>query len=116
MFCPKCGNHLIWHNGELFCDKGGTGLSPMVTRWLHQAIVTTPHLPVVATNLKEITHDAWYCPRCASPMSSREREPDAIGAETLERICGHCGFIIPGRIIYQLVELHPHKSNDGGWC
>jgi len=44
----------------------------------------------------------WYCPDCGQGMFISE-------PNMLHQVCLSCGLKIPGRIIYRIVELHPHS-------
>ena len=48
-----------------------------------------------------------FCVGCATPL--RRHDLRALPAE-----CPNCGFIISGRAVYHLTELHPHRPNATG--
>jgi len=66
-------------------------------------------MPVQSITVEQDPEKAvrWYCPRCGQPMA-------AVDGNTLEKVCGNCGFRLTGWIVYQLVEKHPHKKG-GKW-
>ena len=84
--------------GELTCPTTGNGISRHVRSEL-EAIVsgTTPEVARRPDQSFKWGVD-WVCPADAEPM----REVDGV----LE--CSRCGRVIPGRLIYELVELNPH--------
>ena len=89
------------------CAAGDMPLAPGLDKKLTAKIADTPVEPLAGKVVKE-TIKPWYCPRCRQPMFTRN-------ASSLEKVCAHCSLILEPGIVYELVELHPHKNSNGGW-
>jgi len=46
MFCTHCGDDLTRREGELYCDAGDIGLSPVMETMLTKALDETPFVSV----------------------------------------------------------------------
>jgi tRNA(Ile2) C34 agmatinyltransferase TiaS len=106
MYCPYCGNEMELSQGYWYCRSGDMAFSRKMTEDLLAAIETTPFGPVTANqNSNEPLGMSVYCPRCTHQMTGS-------GDNTIGQVCPACGLSLRGRIIYHLVELHPHKRNS----
>ncbi len=103
MYCPKCGQELTRRGKELYCVAGAMGLSQRMEEELTAAVQQSPAEPV-NPNPGTTPGSAWFCPRCrAALVRSGEDRYD------LRMHCPRCGLALAGRVVYDLVELHPHE-------
>jgi hypothetical protein len=97
MFCPKCGDHLTDVDGEMTCIAGDMGLS----KWLFSALTDLcGDPPQVDRSTRVRWGGGWHCPLDGSLMSSSDTELPT---------CPECQRVLPSRVVYQLIELHPHR-------
>jgi predicted RNA-binding Zn-ribbon protein involved in translation (DUF1610 family) len=89
------------------CVAGGMPLSPRLEGKLTAKIESTPFESLAGEGLIE-TSTPWFCPRCGKRMLTHD-------PRSLERVCVNCSLILEQRLIYELVEIHPHKNSAGGW-
>ena len=100
MYCPKCGRCMTLKNGTLTCDKGNMPLS----RHLHDLLLST--YPVQQNRASQevgagVTR--LYCPSCGVTLTG-------------DHICPACNKVLSKQILHNLIELHPHLTEDGqGW-
>jgi hypothetical protein len=94
MFCPKCAANLVEEDGELKCPTGKMGFSRVIGRALLDRY--GDHVPSANRGIASITPHPWYCPGCGVILDS-------------ERRCPSCRLSLQD-LIYQLVEMHPHKD------
>ena len=83
--------------GEVTCRRGDMWLSQVMRTEL-EAIVHEP-----AGRQEATTHlwgGRWYCPADGEPMV---KEDGVVQ-------CAACGRWLPGRVLYGLIELHPHTK------
>lgn len=112
MFCPKCGNEMVVRPHGYVpddiheCVTGNMSLSPRLDKKLMAKIEEMPFEPVEDESLVE-TSKPWYCPRCGKRMLTHD-------PRSLEKVCVYCGLTLEKGIIYELVEIHPHKNSEGG--
>ena len=105
MFCPKCGNPLLLKHSEsgreeLYCVAGKMGLSPAMQQKFEERYGPNPmpqssHPPF---NQQSYGGLHWFCPGDGEPLNAQ-----------LE--CPRCEKHLRD-IVYQLVELHPHKKDE----
>jgi predicted RNA-binding Zn-ribbon protein involved in translation (DUF1610 family) len=98
MYCPKCGEAMVWREGELWCVPGEMPLSKSVQTTLAEMIESAPPSTAATTSVK--LGEEWFCPADGARMV------DAEGGITT---CPSCGRVLGLRLIYELVELHPHR-------
>jgi hypothetical protein len=99
MHCPKCGAPMQRRGNELTCDAGGMGLSHALERSLLAHF--GPDSPVITVPpLSFRVGGQWFCPADGMPM----RVADHVVQ------CPRCARSLTGSQIYQLVEVHPHRS------
>lgn len=100
MYCPKCGRVMTCNEGMLTCEKGNMPLSRHFQRLLQE------NYPVQQTKTSDVTGavaSRVYCPGCGIPLDK-------------DHACPSCGKALPFKLFYQLIELHPHLTEDGqGW-
>jgi hypothetical protein len=86
-------------DGELKCLPGDMPLSQSVRQALTEVCINDH--PAVDDLPRTIRWGGmWFCPEDGSEM---------IENEGMVR-CEVCEKRIPGRILYQLIELHPHRA------
>lgn len=102
MFCPYCCHPLTWEQNKRYCRSGDMYLAASLEAELAAEMAKLPGAPPLAPRATR-RDGAWFCPRCRHEMTSSKRE-------TLEQICPTCDFILTGRAVYRLVELHPHGA------
>lgn len=97
MFCPKCGSELVYQDGELTCIAGDMRLS----RYMEQTITERygRHKPPGHPAEASTDRDPWYCPGCGIPLGQ-------------DLVCPSCHVSLAD-LQHHLVELHPHKAEDG---
>jgi DNA-directed RNA polymerase subunit RPC12/RpoP len=88
-----------------YCEAGDMQLSVQMARELEAAIREMPVVAIPDEDEHEPRKFPWYCPRCG-------QEVWATG-DKLEELCHECGFRLTSRQVYQLVEIHPHKTETG---
>ena len=108
LFCPKCGDAMtseVNRSGAptLRCVRGGMQLS-FGLRELLEADLANAHGRPAAIRADEGHSAPLFCVRCATPLRRHDRT--ALPAE-----CPSCGFLLSGRAVYHLVELHPHRPD-----
>lgn len=74
MFCPRCGNELVRHEGYLYCEAGDMGLSQKMEEALTEAVERTPVQSVEVTAGGTLARP-WVCPRCRHAMVSMRCPP-----------------------------------------
>ena len=84
--------------GALTCTESGSPLSVRATADLEAIVAGTaePAEPRPEHALRWGVN--WFCPADAEPL----REVEG----TLK--CDSCGRVVPGKLVYQLVEFNPH--------
>jgi hypothetical protein len=107
MFCPKCGNTLVWrwnahmHRDVFYCIPGDMEASVYLTEQLlerfsdQQPAAEAHALP--ASGSRSRAGFPWYCPGCGVPLGEGMR-------------CDRCGKDLHG-LVHILVELHPHRGD-----
>jgi DNA-directed RNA polymerase subunit M/transcription elongation factor TFIIS len=105
MFCPKCGNPLVLKRlgsgrDELYCIQGDMDLSQMMQQTFEERYGpdAAPQSPNPAFNPQFHAGLHWFCPGDGEKLNAR-----------LE--CPKCGKHLRD-LVYQLVELHPHKKDE----
>jgi hypothetical protein len=99
MYCPYCGRAVTLIDGVLTCTDGEMPLSPHLQAVLAERFaVDIPRPPDVAEGQRL---DAWFCPACGVRLG-----PGLI--------CPSCGRTLRD-LHHQLVELHPHRDEEGNW-
>ncbi len=84
------------------CYRGEMCLAPVTATQLISLIETTPCKSDSSSHFAESLSSDWYCPRCRHQMIS-----DSKG---IVRYCNHCSLELPGSLVFQLVEVHPHAK------
>jgi uncharacterized paraquat-inducible protein A len=100
MFCPKCAAELVSYKGSLTCLTGEMGLSQQLEQIRLERYgrhEPRPKQPVSTSS----ANNPYYCPGCSSLLDS-------------EMVCPDCHLSLKDQR-HTLIELHPHKSADGGW-
>jgi hypothetical protein len=87
----------------LRCVRGDMPLSAGL-RGLLEADATSSAGRQPAIRAGEGHPTTLFCVRCATPLRRHDRL--AMPAE-----CPQCGFLLSGRAVYHLVELHPHRPD-----
>ena len=105
MYCVKCGSEMLWNGKTNYCVAGDMELSQSLDGDLRAVIEVTP---VNAAKIHESSPTDWHCPRCNELMVR-------VNPKQLEKQCNACGLELDRSIVYQLVELHPHKNERGEW-
>lgn len=100
MYCPYCGQELMITAGQRYCVAGDMYLSQNLAAAIDVLIRQSPP-PVHHETDTTAGASRWFCPRCQQRMSS-------VARDTLAQKCYACGLVLTGRIIYTLVEIHPH--------
>jgi hypothetical protein len=81
------------------CAAGEMPLSPRLTAILVERFpLQAPRVSSVAVGRRP---GAWFCPGCGVPLGA-------------ELSCPTCGRSLRD-LLQQLVELHPHRNEDGNW-
>ena len=91
---------MVEQDGTWYCPSGDMPLSGTMRETLTELLHQTPYREHEADSTSLQGH--WFCPRCSSPMV--QRQPDRLDVS-----CPRCSIILSGKVIYQLVELHPHR-------
>lgn len=86
-------------DGELTCVKGEMGLSKHLRRLLTQ-YCDDPPLQLSSRQSHANWSGLYYCPLDGAPM---------ITTATLHPMCPMCDRILTNAILYDLLELHPHR-------
>jgi len=90
---------MIERDGELTCTSGNMGLSQVMRSMLTDYCVSEP-LPQAARSTEVRWGGSWRCPLDGAAMSS---------SDTALPMCPECDRILASRILYQLIEIHPHR-------
>jgi hypothetical protein len=86
-------------DGEVTCLAGDMGLSIVMLEELSEIVAADPTLSEPSP-LR--WGGKWHCPADGSLM----REQDGrVG-------CAECGRYLPSRVLYQLIEFHPHGRRE----
>ena len=99
MYCPKCGDELTEHDGELCCAVGDMSLSQKLEEILTQRYSAGSESVLPATVYDRQIHGGlnWFCPGCGIRLNE-------------ELHCESCRKHIRDSV-RTLVELHPHARN-----
>jgi uncharacterized Zn finger protein (UPF0148 family) len=97
LYCPRCGTVMGLMEGQVACLRGDMALSGVMTSELQAIAESSPSRPEPANF---VWGGSWYCP------ADGERMVEESG---LVR-CPACERYLPGRVLYALIELHPHKK------
>jgi hypothetical protein len=93
--CPRCGDALEAVADEVTCRQGKMGLSQVVWSELQAIAQSAPSTPDAA----EIRWGGrWHCPVDGTRMVEADGR---VG-------CPVCQRHLPGRVLYALIEFHPH--------
>lgn len=103
VFCPKCGDKLEQGGDGLQCTRGSMPLSVFLANRLAD---------VYERRVRDSKQKAssfrwggvWYCPGCGARLEER----DGLVK------CEHCNQAL-NEFLYQLIERHPHRNEDGTW-
>lgn len=88
--------------GELRCRDGDMPLAPNMQSELLDIVAHPPDEP--APRVLGFRYGGkWCCPADGAPMTE----------ESGYMRCSACGRCIPGRLIAQLIEMHPHRTVSG---
>jgi hypothetical protein len=104
MFCPKCGTALVEQEGRLRCVPGEMGISQKMHEQLERISESPPSVPAVTPTVN--LGDEWFCPADGFRMNT---------VASSYPTCPSCSRVLPGAVIHQLVELHPHRRWPPGW-
>lgn len=110
MFCPKCGDVLRETNDTFKCLRGEMEMSRHLATHLYACFVTQSEDPKEPPLPSEITYTGsvggrWFCPGCGVLME--ERTPWAVRCPRCERSIW--------QFIRELIEIHPHRAEDGSF-
>lgn len=83
--------------GEVMCRRGRMGLSKVVQRELEEVVLSPPGRPEPQAFR---WGRRWHCP------ADGERMAESAGAVR----CPVCERCLPGRTLFGLIELHPHRK------
>src|ERR1700722_13802985 len=107
MYCPKCGDVLEETAAVFRCVRGDMELSRHLGDRLRACYITLSERPMEpplsSIRYKGGVGGRWFCPGCG--VSTEEKT-------TWDVRCPQCGRSIWG-FIHDLVELHPHRDDDG---
>lgn len=92
-FCPRCGSLMSEVDDWLTCTREGVGVSPHLRGELERWAASDPVKPA-ASGLGR--GGGWHCPADGELLTFDD--------ECLE--CGTCHRYLPGRLIYEAVELN----------
>ena len=97
MYCPKCGRRLILKDRFLTCEKGNMQLSGHFQELLLAAYPAEQPNPTaeIGAGMHRL-----YCPGCCVLLDAG-------------RTCPNCKRLFSKNLLYNLVEFHPHLSEDG---
>ncbi len=102
VFCPKCGKAMDLVNGTFACVTGEMPLSRNLHDKLCEVFVSRTR---VARSVPLNWGGRWFCPGCGVPATTDHEHVR----------CGTCREYLD-EFLYALVELHPHRAQDGkGW-
>src|SRR5579859_3853717 len=104
MYCPYCGNAMHSTLEGWYCSTGNMYVSPKLAEILLSLLEDTFIAPQTAVPWQDAKHSSFRCPRCRQQMVSDTRG--------LKQRCMACGLDLPPRVVYQLVEFHPHLSSQ----
>lgn len=96
IYCPQCGNPMELRDTELWCSSGQMGLSRAVEQMIKDSFFSDE--PVIADDNPAATPSDFHCPRCGQELIKAK----------LGLYCYGCRRIMPFRLQYELIELHPH--------
>lgn len=98
--CPKCGDVLREDGGRLRCEAGEMELSQVVATEIRAMPPTVdPAEAVHRPGSSRRIGGRWFCPRDAALMVEEDGRIS----------CPRCGRTLSGVLIYDLIELHPHR-------
>jgi uncharacterized Zn finger protein (UPF0148 family) len=100
MFCPKCGEQLTSHAGELFCERGQMGLSRNLENGFTECFVARAR----RSSRKPFgfrVGGTWFCPGCGVKMIE---DAGLVSCPACQESLNE--FIPP------LIELHPHRTDE----
>lgn len=133
MFCFRCAEKMIVKNGHRYCQNGDMYLSEVLNNKLTELFeeksmrtfpkddIELPKKRFFCLNLQcdniiqnlegkcaecnsEMREITIYCPECGIPMQ-RNSEISVIS----DFSCVACKKVIDKNLLYQIIELHPHK-------
>jgi predicted RNA-binding Zn-ribbon protein involved in translation (DUF1610 family) len=102
VYCPKCGDELEQADGVWLCRRGDMPLSSHVAQRLLNVYVRKVRDSVPKPRLK--WGGDWWCPGCGRRLS----EEDGLVE------CKQCRQSL-NEFLYELIEVHPHRTHGGLW-
>lgn len=99
LYCPRCGVAMDVVSGQVSCRSGDMDLSEAMTLALNELVALGP---VMTRRSNVLWGGEWHCPADGTRMS----EIDGFVS------CTECARVLPGSVVYQLIELHAHAPNS----
>jgi hypothetical protein len=108
MYCPRCGDVLSEMNETFTCIRGDMEMSHHLATHLFACFVSKSEQPKEPPPLSEMRYKSgvggrWFCPGCG--VSMEEQTPYAVR-------CPQCNRNL-WQFVYEIVECHPHRRDDG---
>jgi uncharacterized Zn finger protein (UPF0148 family) len=104
MFCPKCGAVFVEKEDTLVCPAGEMPLARVLLVALKERFDGRGS-PGEDSPLPTSVGGPWFCPGCGVQMVESDRHLR----------CPDCGRGLSWKMVYWLVERHPHREPDGAW-
>jgi hypothetical protein len=97
MYCPRCRRPMEERGAVFTCERGQMETSLMLALGLRE-YATSEAVPIEENDL--LSGGKLCCPSCAAPL----REQESCFR------CTGCGEGLAKRLIYMMIELHPHRD------
>jgi hypothetical protein len=101
MFCPCCGSPIDERGDALICLRTGVDFSVNVSKEL-RAFVDSPPSETSFPVKQSRWGGNWWCPADGTRLSEHDGVVD----------CARCTRLLPGRVLYQLIEFNWHPKAD----
>ena len=100
LFCPYCGDPLIWREERLFCESGQLEFSQHLGEQLLECYGERTREPVQRDSAADLLmpDDELHCPQCGVVMTGQPRFR-----------CRQCGKSF-NEFCYELIKFHFHWS------
>ena len=106
MYCPWCGDEIVMVGRELTCRRGNMGLSIFLGSALKERFSPVASLESATS----MSTGGFFCPGCGIPMIR------VLGEEPIPTYtCPQCAKSIDRKIVYNLIEFHPHGYEVRGY-